>query len=213
MPLGPSLIELNNIWMQGLSRIGGLYDLAALAQAGKLDAYYSGLLKAIDAERAAAAAPFAASAGAGAIVAGTLPVVTMVGVWVALGSGYYQARNEVRNENAASGFSQGWVAALLGWEYDHALARFGRPVVEINVADEATDEIRADAYNDGLQKGFLAGKMMPSASKKAYLTQLRQLSGVKMPSADQWVGNRNLQISYVISLASAARRYNVIRAE
>jgi hypothetical protein len=41
--------------------------------------------------------------GAGAVVAGAVPVLTMVGVFVALGSGYCAARETVKNENTVSG--------------------------------------------------------------------------------------------------------------
>ena len=44
--------------------------------------------------------------GAGAVVAGAVPVIAMVGVFVALGSGYAAAREAVRNENTVSGLSQ-----------------------------------------------------------------------------------------------------------
>lgn len=62
----------------------------------------------------------------GAIAAGAIPVVGMAGVFAALGSGYLEARNMVRKENVASGYSQGFVMGLLGWEWSHVVSRFGR---------------------------------------------------------------------------------------
>jgi hypothetical protein len=62
--------------------------------------------------------------GAVAGVAG--PIVATAGVWMALGSGYAEAREIVENENTASGFSQGFVAALLGWSPKQTADHFMR---------------------------------------------------------------------------------------
>lgn len=51
--------------------------------------------------------------GAGAVVAGEVPVIAMVGVFLALGSGYTAAREAVGNENTVSGLSQGFVMGFL----------------------------------------------------------------------------------------------------
>ena len=49
-----------------------------------------------------------AGGGAGAVVAVALPVIAMVGVFMALGAGYAEARAAVRNESTMSGFSSGF---------------------------------------------------------------------------------------------------------
>jgi hypothetical protein len=51
--------------------------------------------------------------GAGAVVAGEVPVIAMVGVFLALRSGYTAAREAVRNENTVSGLSQGFAMGFL----------------------------------------------------------------------------------------------------
>ena len=58
--------------------------------------------------------PFAA--GAGVIVAPFLTFYGVAGVFMALGSGYQAATEEVRNENSLTGFTHGYVMGLLGLE-------------------------------------------------------------------------------------------------
>ena len=209
-----SLESVTAAWLLNLDKAAGpLNALAAASRSGQLSAYYDSLLAMYDAQVAAEAAPFAASAGAGAVAAGVIPVVVAVGVWVALGSGYYEARQIVKNENALSGFSQGFVCGLLRWNYGQTLERFGRENIRINVFDEATNEIRVSAYMDGLPKGFVAGIAMPRETAKDYLKKLRQLANVFLPRADDWAGARNVQIGFVISLAAAGRKHGLIKAE
>ena len=141
--------------------------------------------------------------GAGAVVAGAVPVLTMVGVFVALGSGYYAARERVKNENTVSGLSQGFVMGLLDWTWGQARDRFGRwSVIRINAMDEATDVIRVNAYNRGLRAGYDFAATLSADVKKAYLRQIRKFGGIRVPK--NW--NRDAQISYVIDLAAAAVR-------
>ncbi len=64
-----------------------------------------------------------ATGSGAAVVAGALPVVTMVGVFVALGAGYAEARQMAKNENFKSGFSQGFVMAVLDWTWIQAASR------------------------------------------------------------------------------------------
>jgi Domain of unknown function (DUF4157) len=143
-----------------------------------------------------------AGGGAGAIAAAALPLVAMVGVFVALGSGYAAARKAVRDENTVSGFSEGFVMALLGWEWHHAVDRFGRPyLLRINKIDEATDVIRVNAYNRGLKAGYVTGAALPADAKKAYLREIRKFTGPRGST----IWSREEQISYVIQLAAVAR--------
>jgi Domain of unknown function (DUF4157) len=141
--------------------------------------------------------------GAGAVVAGAVPVIAMVGVFVALGSGYAAAREAVRNENTVSGLSQGFVMGLLDWSWRQAIDRFGRwSVIRINAMDEATDVIRVNAYNRGLRAGYDFAATLSADEKKAYLRQIRKFGGIRVPKS--W--SRDDQISYVIALAAAALR-------
>ncbi|MCY7345334.1 MAG: hypothetical protein LH614_03865 [Pyrinomonadaceae bacterium] len=153
----------------------------------------------------AAAASFGLTAG--------VPVVTMVGVWVALGSGYYQAREEARNENTVSGFSHGFVTAILGWRWEHVVVRFRRTHLKINSADAAMDSIRVNSYHSGIKSGYLAGTILPPEAKKAYISKIRNAGNIHGPKnwdADKDVA-RNQQISYVIELATTALRYQIIK--
>jgi hypothetical protein len=175
----------------------------AIMAAGGWAAYYNGL--------AATTVPVVAET---AVVVGiaALPVVAMAGVFVALGSGYAAARVMVANENTASGFSQGFVTGLLSWEWHHVVDRFRMPFLRINRMDGATDAIRVNAYHGGLKAGWAAAAALDPAARKAYLSKMRKLGGVQGPKA--WSTNRdvarNEQISYVIALAAAGRRYGII---
>src|SRR5262249_4980921 len=147
-----------------------------------------------------------------------LPVVMAAGVWVALGAGYYEAREQFKNENAQTGFAQGFVMAILGWDWGLAVERFRRPYLHINAADEQMDVIRVESYHTGLKTGFLAGLVLPRHAKKAYLRVLRRAAG-SWASMEGWVNRasaadpsyaafmeraraRNVQNNYVIALAA-----------
>lgn len=200
-------------YLESLTKVGGLYSLAALSRAGLLNAYYSQIIALYEVTNGGLLAGGAAAGGL-ALTAG-LPLVTMVGVGVALGSGYYQAREEAKNENFRSGFSQGFVMAILNWNWDHAVNRFGRMRLSINKFDEKLNHIRVESYHDGLKRGFLAGRALPPDTRKAFVDKIREAGGVRGPK--QWSDNkeeaRNQQISYVIDLATAALRLQIIKPE
>jgi hypothetical protein len=144
-----------------------------------------------------------AGGGATALAAGALPVLGMAGVFVALGSGYAQAREAVRNDYTASGFSQGFVMGLLGWEWRHAADRFGVRSVTPDPWDEALGYIRVNAYNRGLRAGYFAGAGLAADQKKAYLSAIRKFTGRRATTS--W--SREDQKSYVIELAAVARTH------
>jgi hypothetical protein len=206
-----SLESVTAEWMQQLTKVGGLYSLAALSRAGLLNGYYTNIIGLYEATQGglmyggAAAGSFALTAG--------LPIVTLVGVWVALGSGYYQAREEAKNENTLSGFSQGFVMAILRWKWSHVVSRFQRPYLSINKFDEQMNSIRVNSYHTGLKAGYLAGTVLPDDAKKAYIRKIRQAGDIHAPkewSRDEDLA-RNQQISYVIELAAAARKLQIIK--
>lgn len=206
-----SLESVTAEWMQQLTKVGGLYSLAALSRAGLLNAYYGNIIALYEATQGglmfggAAAGSFALTAG--------LPVVTAVGVWVALGSGYYQAREEAKNENTLSGFSQGFVMAILKWKWSHVVSRFQRPYISINKFDEKMNAIRVESYHKGLKAGYLAGMVLPDEAKKAYVKKIRAAGNVHAPKEWSRDGDvaRNQQISYVIELAATARKMQIIK--
>ncbi len=197
-------------YLENLGKVSGLWTMAAASRAGVLNAYYDQILMIIDAEEGGLMFGTAAAVDLG-LTAG-LPVIAMVGVAVALGSGYYQAREEARNDNFASGFSQGFVMAILDWDWRHAVTRFGRTRQNINHYDEQMDSIRVSSYHSGLKKGYLAGRALPPAGRKAYAKKIRSAGGIHGPK--NWSENddvaRNQQISYVIDMASTARKLRII---
>jgi hypothetical protein len=134
-------------------------------------------------------------------------------VWVALGSGYYQARQIVRNESAMSGFSQGFICGLLRWSYDATLNHFRMPLIMIDVWDEDNNSIRVDAYMDGLRKGFIAGNAVRKPVAKELQEKLRLLGKISQPSSASWTGNRLVQRNYVIDLAGAARKHGLVKPD
>ncbi len=200
--------------MQSLTKVGGLYTLAALSRAGLLNAYYSNIIALYEATQSGALMYGGAAAGSFALTAG-VPIITAVGVWVALGSGYYEARQKAKKNETLSGFSQGFVMAIIGWKWDHVVSRFRRNYLRINHFDEAMDVIRVNSYHEGLKTGYLAGMALSDANKKEYRRKIRQAGNIKGPK--EWSANgdvaRNQQISYVIEMAGAALRYQVIKAE
>jgi hypothetical protein len=139
-----SLESVTQEWMQQLTRVGGLYTLAAISKAGLLDAYYGGIISLYEATQGGLMYSGAA-AGSLALTAG-VPLVAAVGVWVALGSGYYQAREEAKKEESMSGFSQGFVMGILGWKWTHVIGLFRRPYLSINSFDSTMDSIRVNSY-------------------------------------------------------------------
>lgn len=208
-----SLESVTAEWMQQLTKVGGLYTLAALSRAGLLDVYYGNIIALYEATQGGLMYTGAA-AGSFALTAG-LPIVTAVGVWVALGSGYYQAREEAKSEEKMSGFSQGFVMAIIGWRWRHVVERFRRPHLRINVVDEQMNSIRVNSYHEGLKSGFLAGLVLPADVKKRYSQKIRQMGKIHGPK--EWSRNddvaRNQQVSYVIDMAAAARKYQIIKPE
>ena len=181
----------------------------AIISAGGWTAYYNGL--------AATTIPAAAELGVVGIIG--LPVLVMAGVFVALGSGYAAARDLARNENSAAGFSEGFVTGLLGWEWRQTVDRFARTYLVTNQWDEAIDDIRVKYYNGGLKAGYSAAAALVPAVRKAYLTKLRRSVGAHNPAgwsavSDDWseqMRARLVQTSYVIDLASAGLRYEIIK--
>ncbi|HEY2867644.1 MAG TPA: hypothetical protein VGJ02_11180 [Pyrinomonadaceae bacterium] len=173
------------------------------------------------ADAAATAAEGTLVAGAGTIAAAVVvPVIAMAAVGVALGAGYYQAREEARKEGYASGFSKGFVTGLLQWEVRFTIDRFWDNATNQNGIDEQLPTIRANAHNKGLLKGRVAAIAMTEKAKKTYLRGLRKLVTTSTAGwtsrSDDWMEQmraRQVQIGYVIDLATAATRYGIIKIE
>ena len=144
------------------------------------------------------------AAGAGIIVAPFLTFYGVAAVFMALGSGYQAATEEVRNENSLAGFTHGYVMGLLGWSWHSAVNHFGRHfVVRISITDEGNDVVRVNAYNRGLRAGFFFATPLPESMRK---TIVRSLLKVFNTRAGDW--SESAKLTYVIELASALKRLN-----
>jgi|SRR5579864_8775357 len=191
-------------WLASLAPAAELYKLAVLSRAGMLTKYYQGILELYDTVNGGLIGTEAAAGGL-ALTAG-LPLITMAGVFVALGSGYAAAAEDVRNWNSRVGFAEGFVTGLLGWNPSQVRRLLGqeRPNVsslyELNV-------IAMNARNRGLAAGWTAAKALPIAAQKLYLTRLRLAAG--HPSPGRWT--RNDQISFVIEIAMAGLKESIIQ--
>jgi hypothetical protein len=117
-----------------------------------------------------------------------VPLITAVSVWVALGAGYYQAREQSKEENAIAGFSQGFVMAILKWKRHNVVARFRRPYLRINKADEGMDVIRVNSYHLGLQNRIF-GRIGSFRRRKKRLRQ-KNPQRWKCQSPETMVGKR-----------------------
>lgn len=159
-------------------------------------------------------------AGAGTTaLAVTLPFVGMVAVQVALGAGYYEAREMAKKEETYTGFTRGFVMGCLKWTWDWVLSRF--PIYfPPNPYDDDMPSIRSMAYLHGLQTGFIAGTSLPTDDKKLFLLVLRQLSGASSAGwearSNNWLEQHramNVQSTYVIELAVALKKHGIIKAD
>jgi hypothetical protein len=179
------------------------FALDALAVAGAAEARLAaGIAQLRTASLVVGAADLALTLG--------VPIAVWVGVFVALGAPYAEARTLVRNENFQSGFSQGFVTGLLKWEWQQAVARFFRfGPGQTNGFDESLGYIASNAYNEGLRAGFVHARSINEVATKAILSRLKSLS----PSTRAGRWDRLDQISYVIELASAGRGNNIFRID
>lgn len=220
--------------IQFLQRTGSLVQLAQLVRA-PTSIYFEAAMAKLAAEEAfvthaarMAAANAAATAAEGTLVAGAgttaaaviLPVVAMAAVGVALGAPYYQAREQAKKEEYASGFAKGFITGILQWEVRFTIDRFWDNTVSRHGFDDMMPTIRAAAQNKGLLEGRIAGLAKTDHEKKQYLNGLRKLTKTSTtgwnPQTDDWrerMRARQVQISYVIDLATAAMKHGVIQAE
>jgi hypothetical protein len=134
--------------------------------------------------------------------------MTEIGVWLSLGSGYYSAREGHKNESYASGFAQGFVSGVLGWNGKQTADHFGRSnVIAKNKADGRMNVIEVEAFNNGLRDGYVLTAGASPSDKKAFRLEIKAVANATMPR--HWNGdeNRKARVNYVIELAAALRRY------
>jgi hypothetical protein len=154
-------------------------------------------------------------AGSGAVAAGAVPVIAMAGVFVALGAGYYEAREMAREANNKSGFSQGFVMGVLNWSWHQAWDHFGKKEVGTNAWDQGISVAAYEGYNRGLVTGFKMGSYLQENAKKAFRIRLRSLADIHGSRA--WSRNPDeaylQQRDYVIELAAAGWKHGVFKSE
>ena len=139
-------------------------------------------------------------AGVGMAFAG--PVLGMAGVFMALGSGYAEARAMISNEATVSGFSQGFVAGLLNMSAGTVKSIFMQHgVIHRNAADPEADVIEMKARNRGVVAGYVMANQAPADDKKAYLSEIRKFTG--HVSAGNWTDRDKRD--YVIEYAAKLR--------
>jgi hypothetical protein len=120
-----------------------------------------------------------------------VPIVVAVGSWVILGSGYYQARKEVRRKGFMTGFSHGFVTAVHKWTYDQTIDVFlKRFVIRTNVWDPVMDREEALGYNEGLIKGWGVGDAVPENFIRYKRFFPSPYSGKN--TSNEWVSDREL---------------------
>ena len=149
----------------------------------------------------------AAGATGGATIAGLTvafagPALGLAGTFMALGSGYDEAREEIRNEEIASAFAQGFVAGILNMSPSTTRSLFGKHGVGTrNVADPESDWMKVNAHNRGLLAGYALANTATEDEKKAFVFELRKyVTGV---SAGAW-GDRE-KVAYVVEYAAKLR--------
>ena len=153
--------------------------------------------------------------GSLALTAG-VPIVVAAGVWVMLGSGYYQARAIAKKRGVITGFSQGFTMGVLRWGWEHAVTRFGkRFVVNANSFDAGATREETIGYNEGLVAGFAAGYATSDEQAKNFRIALRKLAG--RADAGDWARDSDVarlqQVGYVIALAGAGVRHGLLVSE
>lgn len=136
-----------------------------------------------------------------------VPLAVWVGVWVAMGAGYAEAKSLVKKEEWESGFSRGFVMRLLGWDWSHAVSRFFRfSAGQINPFDESLSYVGANAYNEGLRAGYVHASSFNKKIQTAFLERIKKLSP-SVRAGKSWT--RVDQIDYVTYLAAYGRAHNV----
>jgi hypothetical protein len=131
-----------------------------------------------------------------------LAIMVVGGVYGLFVWPYASAEGDFRSQQLQTGFSQGLVAALIGWEWRHVADWFLRQYIRINEFDDQMNQIRVTAYNIGLGLGFRMGEAFSPDVASAVLRAIRKLANEQAPAT--W--NRQTQISYVIALGAAAVR-------
>ena len=100
--------------------------------------------------------------------------MTEIGVWLSLGSGYYSAREGLKNESYASGFAQGFVSGVLGWNGKQTADHFApNRVINKNQFDRQMNVIEVEAFSNGLRDGYVLTAGASPSDKKAFRMEIK----------------------------------------
>lgn len=159
---------------------------------------------------AAGAATVGFATVGGLTLAATGPILGAAGVFMALGSGYEEARRIISNRAVKSGFSQGLICGFLRMSKNTVKRLFFKQfVIHSNVWDPEADEIETRAYNKGLVAGYLMGNEASEEERKAFLSELRQYTGDV--HVGDW-GDRE-KTDYVITYGAKLNRHYLPEGE
>ena len=137
-----------------------------------------------------------------AVVTGASPVLGLAGVFMALGSGYQAAREEIQNDAAVSGFARGFSCGLLNMSPQTVKSLFGQHGLgQRNPMDPESDPLEMRAYNKGVVAGYAMGIQPSADDKKAFLFEVKPFTGNLGGGA--W-GDRE-KIDYVVTYAAKLR--------
>jgi hypothetical protein len=130
------------------------------------------------------------------------PILGMAGVFMALGSGYEEAREEIQNEATASGFAQGFVAGILNMSPRTTSWLFGQHgVIQRHPMDPEADVLEMKAHNRGVIAGYTLANMASEDQKKSFVFEIREFTGDVPVGA--WTDRD--KIDYVIEYAAKLR--------
>jgi hypothetical protein len=129
------------------------------------------------------------------------PILGQAGVFMALGSGYEEARREIQNEAISSGFSQGFVAGILNMSPATTKSLFGKHGVgQLNPMDPEASILEVKAHNRGLVAGYVFANTASAEQKKSFVFELRKFTGDVPHSVWDDLEKRNYVIEYAAKL-------------
>jgi hypothetical protein len=139
---------------------------------------------------------------AGVTLAFVGPVLGTAGVFMALGSGYAEAREEIQNEAVASGFSQGFVAGILNMSPGTVSSLFAQHgVIPNHPMDREADILEMKARNRGVVAGYALANTATDEQKKSFVFEIREFTG--HISSGNWTDRD--KVDYVIAYAAKLR--------
>jgi hypothetical protein len=155
----------------------GLLDMSAAIWAiGGAKAAATVSLEALEASEAAAQASALAAGGTNVSTAMTVgeaielggPLVAYIGLWVALGSPYLEAKQQIAQDHVKRGVAQGVLIGAYGWAPQRAKSFLARqPQTANNVWIPGVTTVAMQSYRMGFYAGYKQGRDM-SQNQRAW---------------------------------------------